>query len=170
MIYFMLAVLLALFGVNCVYRQIKESRKNPGNDGSWIVAAFFCFLAAILVSFLTMTSFVGWQKKAKKYEFLDAFVSNKLAKIEMMKQSYRELAYEPEMNIDLVNKDLTSSIAGEIRDLEEFVNEYNVCLAEWTVKYRYRFWNTCFVPPPLDAPIELSRWVQPAPSREDKGQ
>lgn len=170
MIYFVLAVLIALFGIYCVYRQIKEERKNPNNEGSWFFVSLLSFLTAIIVVIGVLVSFVGWQKKAKEYEFLGAFVENKIAKIEMMKQSYHEIAYEPDMNIDLVNKDLTSNITDEIRDLEEFVYDYNVRLAEWTVKYRYRFWNTCFVPPPLDEPIELSKWIQPAPRRKNKRQ
>lgn len=73
----------------------------------------------------------------------------------MMKQSYREIAAGSQVNIDLVNRDLTQSIAKEIRDLEQYINDVNRELARWKVTRKFWFWNCCMSSPPIEGPIML---------------
>lgn len=151
MIWFIFVAIFVALAISCFVGCAKC--KDESASGGALLIGLMCTAIAIIVSCSVMHNVVKWQAKANVYSYLDVMIQNKLDKIEMMKQSYREIAAGSEVNIDLVNKDLTQSIAQEVRDLEEYINGKNVELAKWKVSRRYWLWNACMTDPPIEGPI-----------------
>jgi len=170
MVFLILAGLFLALSVICVASQIKLDRNKESNTGGYVSSALLMLALSVLITTLTINTHIKWQCRAVEYSFLDTIIKNKLVKIEMMKQSYRDLTYEPDMNVDLVNKDLTGDIVKEIRELETFINGKNVELAAWSVKKCYWFWNACFVPVPRKDPLKMSEWVNLSSELPAKGE
>ena len=159
MLYLTLAGLMLYFAILCFYRSNVLFKKDDRGHGNYLVGGIALLFTATIIVGITLSVFVHWQAVQQRFSYLDTMVGNKLTKIEMMKQSYREIATASEVNVDMVNKDLTQEIASQIQDLEVYVNRYNLELYKWTMCYRYRFWTSCFTPPSREKPYELTEWV-----------
>ena len=148
MIWMILTLLTLLFSILCLYVAISFKRDT------YFLSAGFLLIISIIVGAVTMDCVINWKSRAQEYQMLDALIQNKLEKIEMMKDSYKQITNETgQMNIDMVNRDLTLSITKQIEELEEFTYGVNREIARWHVKYKNRFWTTCFVKPPRTRPI-----------------
>ena len=122
-------------------------------------ATIVCIVIALIFGVFWYSSFVDWVIKTEQFKMVDATIHNKLIKIEEMRKTYYNPPQNTSVNIDMVNKDLASNINNEIKDLEKFVNTYNNDLAKWRGKYRFRFWNTCWIKPPMAEPINLNDYL-----------
>ena len=149
MFWLIIAGIVFLLGILFLVIGIKDDDGDFGGVGAKTI------LTAIAIIGFWFTSYVGWNTKLEDFKMLDAKIHNKIVKIEKMRQTYYNPPKNTMVNIDMVNKDLASSINNEIKDLEEFTNDYNDNLATWRSKYRFRFWNACYVKPPVKEPIDL---------------
>ncbi len=129
------------------------------DDSDFAIGATFALASAVAVVALSLAAAFDWADRSAKFSIAPQAISNKVLKIEEMRRTYYDPPAGVQFNLDMVNKDLASSINVEIKDLEQYVNKQNELLATWRIKYRLRFWFPCFVKPPDSGPLSLSDYL-----------
>jgi hypothetical protein len=144
--------LVFILGVARLIHGIRENDDDSGGFGAFcIVISIASFVLWVSVGYYT------WLEKAEQFKMIPVTIENKIEKIKQMKTTY----YAPvddgsQINIDMANKDLAISINNEIKDFEKYISDKNDEIINWNIKYKYRFWNACYVKPVIDKPLKLS--------------
>jgi len=136
MFWFILSGLLLLLGI---FAAIRSDWLNEGVLVSSI--SFFLFL---LVFSLTLTISKGYLNVSEELKMSSIMIQNKKDAIKEMKLTYYQQP-SSKINIDLVNKELSVSINKSIKELERFINCYNIEMASLKTAARFNFWYPCFV-------------------------
>ncbi|MDP4224866.1 MAG: hypothetical protein Q8910_00650 [Bacteroidota bacterium] len=148
MLWFIINGLLGVFGLFCIVMAIFDDYDR----GEWIGGSIAALLIALIMFGGLYCGVVSWQNTVAQFNIAPQTIENKIAKINEMRSTYYEPPKSTSVNIDMVNKDLAQSINNEIKDLEQYINQYNSDITYWKVAYQNRFFTECFIKP-VDKPI-----------------
>lgn len=129
-------------------------------DPEFLYANIITGFLLLMIGVPLVANIISLKSESKQFEYLDVNIENKLSQINQMKKSFRNVQSGSQFNIDMVNKDLTLSIADKWADLERFIITKNNRIAQWQVNYDNRFWNHYYVKPPRTKPIILSDYLK----------
>ena len=153
MIWYVVMGILLVISI-CGFRFVK-------NDELKQASCYVPIVGIILMSIFLLIIYFDWECKVERFKTVPLIIENKVEKIYMIKNSYKKIEKDIKkvnvnVDVDVVNQNLTQRVTEELKDLEIYINDINIEIANWKVKRRFRFWNHCHVKPPIEL-IKLSQ-------------